>query len=159
MRFIFAVMVLALLIPGEARAEKAFDVKGAQIAARVFRFLIPKPVAPIPVLVVVDPANPGAADAVKNGLGAEFAVTMADTVPDLSGKVGVILSTGGVLKRLPADTKGVLVISPDPACADAATCVVAITTTPKTEILVSRAALGRTGLDLETSFKMLTTAR
>ncbi|KAA5610410.1 YfiR/HmsC family protein [Rhodovastum atsumiense] len=64
------------------------------------------------------------------------------------------LSQAGALAAALAG-RGVLIVSPDPASVDAAQAVVALRSQPRVEILVSRAAAQRAGLEFASAFRML----
>ncbi|MET0372720.1 MAG: YfiR/HmsC family protein [Rhizorhabdus sp.] len=141
------------------------------IAARVVSFLQPGPTGPIAAAIVFEPGNAvseaeatAIERAIGSGLAAGRSAIRAHRVP-----VGAIGSLAGY--RLAFVTAGlrpehgsiaaaatrssVLTISSDPTCVQTARCVVGITSGPKTQITVNRAAARAANVRFGSAFLML----
>ncbi|KQN21919.1 hypothetical protein ASE89_02900 [Sphingomonas sp. Leaf30] len=141
------------------------------IAARVVSFLQPGPAGTVAAAIVFEPGNAASEAeaaaierAIGSGLAAGRSAIRARRVP-----VGAIGSLAGfrlafVTTGLRAEHAGiaaaaarssVLTISSDPACVQTARCVVGITSGPKTQITVNRAAARAANIRFGSAFLML----
>ncbi len=161
-----AVALCALVLaaaPLSARADMAKDV---QIAGRALTFLENGPTGKIVLGVVFDPSKP-ASVAEKNAVVAAIgggmsagAVTLmarpveASAVPGLSG-VGALYVTTGVNVAAAAKAKKLITIGSDTACATSGACVMSVSSEPKVEIVVNRAAAAAVGAVFKAAFRMM----
>lgn len=137
-----------------AASAAGLDTKQTLIVAKVFNFLDKKP-APGSVVLV----TPGAADvaAVKTALGALKVVEGGPA--DSAGAFAIIVASPAEAVAAKGGNGNIITISGDVACVDAGACVLAVETTPKVMIYVSRAAAAKAAIEFDTSFKMLLTER
>ena len=137
----------------EALAE-GMDVKQVRIAAKVFSFLQNKP-SPGAVVVVVS----GAADAALLASALQNLKINEGGVKDVAGALAVFVKSTADANAAKSVNPRVLIIGADAGCVDASACIIAVETTPKTSVYLSRAAASSAGIDFDTSFKMLVTER
>lgn len=155
-----------LASPGAAFADAAKDL---QVAGRALTFLENGPTGKATLGVVFDPSKPASVaekNAVMAALGSGYsagAVTLvgkpveAGVVGGVSG-VNALYVTGGVNYAAvggAAKGKKLVTIGSDPACVRSGACVMGVTTTPKVEITVNRAAAAAVGAAFKAAFRMM----
>jgi hypothetical protein len=158
-----ALTMLAVATPITAYADPAKDV---QIAGRAISFLENGPTGKITMGVVFDPSKP-ASVAEKNAVMASIGGGMsagtltlvgkpveADEVAGLSG-VAVLYVTKGVNVGAAAKAKKLITIGSDVGCATSGNCVMAVSSDPKVEIVVSRSAAAAVGAVFKAAFRMM----
>ena len=164
-RFILALTASGLTAT-VASAQMTPDTINA--SAKVISFLTPAPSGAVTAAIVYDPANPASAaeaSAMESALGrlnAGSAKLTPKKVPvsALGGMSGakVAYVTAGLSAhhaKIAGAGKGVLTITGDRSCVAGGKCVVGIIGGGKTEILVSKAALGAAGVKFGSMFAML----
>lgn len=141
------------------------SARSVQVAARIASFLMPVPVDPVPSVILFrpgDPASVAEAALIERTLAGSPTLRVRRVAVNAAGNlagVRVVFVTGGLagsydlIGRL--TRAGALTIGSDRACATAGRCVVAVTTEPKVEIIVSRAARQASGLRFKSTFLML----
>ena len=139
--------------PSAALAD-GMDVKQIRIAAKVFSFLQNKP-APGAVVIVLS----GAADAALLATTLQNLKINEGRVTDVAGAVAVFVKSTADANAAKSVNPRLLIIGADAGCVDASACIVAVETTPKISVYLSRAAASSAGIDFDTSFKMLVTER
>ncbi len=141
------------------------------VAARVISFRQPAPAGPINAVIVYDPGDADSVDeaaaierSIGNGLpvGKGLLKVRRVSAGQLGGMAGasVAFVTSGLRDRqeaiAAAAQKGsILTISADMACVQAARCAVAISSSPKVQITVSRAACKAARIQFGSAFLML----
>lgn len=139
------------------------------VATRVISFLQPPPSGTIPAAIIFEPGNAiseAEASAIeKSGpLAAGKATLRLKRVPvsALGGLAGVRVAfvTGGLRDQQPqiaaaAARQSVLTVTADLACVQAGHCAVAISTTPRVQITVSRTASKTANIQFGSAFLML----
>ena len=158
-----AVVALGLAAPLSAELN-------VPIAARVVSFLQPPPSGAMTAAILFDPDNAASeaeANAIERSIGSGLAAGRsaihARRIPigamgSLIGysnafdTTGLRTEQGGIAAAAKAS---VLTISSDPACVQASRCVVGITSTPKTQITVNRAAARAANIRFGSAFLML----
>ena len=139
--------------PSAALAD-GMDVKQIRIAAKVFSFLQNKP-APGAVVIVLS----GAADAALLATTLQNLNINEGRVTDVAGAVAVFVKSTADANAAKSVNPRLLIIGADAGCVDASACIVAVETTPKISVYLSRAAASSAGIDFDTRFKMLVTER
>jgi hypothetical protein len=155
--------LLLLALPWQAGAEL-----NVQVAARVVSFLQPPPNGAVQAAIVFEPGNAvSEADAtsieraIGGGVAAGRASIRTRRVPISSlGNYRAAFVTAGLRDEQPgiaaAAARGsVVTITSDQACVQAARCVVGISSTPRVQITVSRAAARATNVRFGSAFLML----
>jgi len=152
--------------PGLAHADPAKDL---QVAGRALTFLENGPTGHAVLGVVFDPAKPASVaekNAVMAALGGGYAagaVTLvgrpveADEVAGAAG-VNALYVTGGVnyaAVGAVAKARKLITIGSSPACVGSGACVMGVTTDPKVEITVNRAAAAAVGAAFKAAFRMM----
>ncbi|WP_242181714.1 YfiR/HmsC family protein [Sphingomonas sp. CARO-RG-8B-R24-01] len=141
------------------------------IAARVVSFLQPPPSGTIAAAILFDPGNAASeaeASAIERSIGSGLAAGRSaiharrlpiGAMGSLTGyniafvTTGLRAEQGGIAAA--AAKSSVLTISSDPSCVQASRCVVGITSTPKTQITVNRAAARAANIRFGSAFLML----
>ena len=159
-----AVLVLAVAAPSSAELN-------VPIAARVVSFLQPPPSGTVAAAILFDPDNAASeaeANAIERSIGSGLAAGRSairarrlpiGTMGSLSGfdiafvTTGLRAEQGGIAAA--AARSSVLTISSDTACVQASRCVVGITSAPKTQIIVNRAAARASNIRFGSAFLML----
>ena len=159
-----AVVALGLAAPLSAELN-------VPIAARVVSFLQPPPSGAMTAAILFDPDNSASeaeANAIERSIGSGLAAGRSaiharripiGAIGSLSGysiafvTTGLRTEQGGIAAA--AAKASVLTISSDPACVQASRCVVGITSTPKTQITVNRAAARAANIRFGSAFLML----
>ncbi|TWB24505.1 hypothetical protein FBZ89_101130 [Nitrospirillum amazonense] len=144
-----ALLAAALSASGLAGAAE-MDAKQVTIAAKALGFLTTK--APAGAKVVVT-AGAAPVAAVQAALPGAF-VAAGDAAP---GAYAVFVSSAAEGKK--ALAKGTVTVGNDVACVDAGGCVIAVETTPKVTIYVSKAAASAAGVEFDPNFKMMVTEK
>ncbi|TWB48238.1 hypothetical protein [Nitrospirillum viridazoti] len=126
------------------------DAKQVTIAAKALGFLTTKAPAGAKVVVTAGAAPVAAVQAALPGA----AVTAGDAAP---GAYAVFVSSAAEGKK--ALAKGTVTVGNDVACVDAGGCVIAVETTPKVTIYVSKAAASAAGVEFDPNFKMMVTEK
>lgn len=139
--------------PAVALAD-GMDVKQVRIAAKVFSFLQNKP-SPGAVVIVLS----GAADVALLATALQTLKINEGRVTDVAGAVAVFVKSTAEANAAKSVNPRVLIIGADAGCVDASACIVAVETSPKISVYLSRAAASNAGIDFDTSFKMLVTER
>jgi hypothetical protein len=160
---------LPLLIAQLALPAYADTAKDVQIAGRALTFLENGPSGHVVIGVVFDPSKAASVaqkDAVMAALGSGLDVgslTLTGKPMDvsaISGGVAALYITGGV-NFAAAGAAGkahkLITISDDSGCVASGACVMAVTTTPKVEIKVNRAAAAAIGVSFKSAFRMMIT--
>ena len=161
-----ALAVLILGAPGLAQADPAKDL---QVAGRALTFLENGPSGHGVLGVVFDPAKPGSV-AEKNalmgvlagGVGAG-ALTLtgkpvaADDVGGVSGVTALYVTSGVNYGAVGAAAKArkLVTVGSSQACVQGGACVMGVTTEPKVEITVNRAAATAVGAVFKAAFRMM----
>lgn len=152
--------------PGVAAADAAKDL---QVAGRALTFLENGPTGKATLGVVFDPAKPASVaekNAVMAAIGGGYsagAVTLigkpveAGSVGGVSGVAALYLTEGVNYGAVGAAAKGkkLVTIGSDPACVRSGACVMGVTTEPKVEITVNRAAAAAVGAAFKAAFRMM----
>jgi hypothetical protein len=168
LRTVYAASALAfaLLFSSAASADTAKDL---QIAGRALTFLESGPAGHAVLGIVYDPAKPASVaqkDAVMAALGSGLdvgGVTLVGKpmeVGAISGGVAALfVTTGSNFPAVEAAAKAhkLVTVSNDHACVASGACVVGVTTSPKVEITVNRAAAGAVGAAFKSAFRMMIT--
>ena len=145
--------VLVSAVPVATLAD-GMDVKQIRIAAKVFSFLQNKP-SPGAIVVVLS----GAADATLLATALQNLKISDGRVADVAGAVAVFVKSTVDANAAKSVNPHLLIIGTDAGCVDASACIIAVETTPKISVYLSRAAASSAGIDFDTSFKMLVTER
>ncbi|MEA1672016.1 hypothetical protein [Nitrospirillum sp. BR 11163] len=143
------VLAAALSVSGLAGAAE-MDAKQVTIAAKALGFLTAKAPAGAKVVVTAGAAPVAAVQAALPGA----AVAAGDAAP---GAYAVFVSSAAEGKK--ALAKGTVTVGNDVACVDAGGCVIAVETTPKVTIYVSKAAASAAGVEFDPNFKMMVTEK
>lgn len=161
-----SVMALAVAAPGLAHADAAKDL---QVLGRALTFLENGPSGRTTIGVVFDPAKPASVaekDAVIAAMGSGFAaggLTIVGAPVPVSavggaGGVSALYVTNGVnygAVGAAAKAKKILTISSGTGCVSSGACVLGVTTSPKVEITVNRAAAAAVGASFKAAFRMM----
>jgi hypothetical protein len=152
--------------PSLAHADPAKDL---QVAGRALTFLENGPTGHIVLGVVFDPSKPGSVaekNAIMAAIGGGYAAgaltlsgkpIAADDVGGASG-VGALFVTTGVnygAVGAAAKSRKLVTIGSSPACAASGACVMGVTTDPKVEIVVNKAAAAAVGVAFKAAFRMM----
>lgn len=172
LRILLPVLSLCTLAGVAAPVRAEVDVKDVQVIARSLGFVNGLPGDSIAVAVLYDPARPAtAADADRFvallGQGAKAgSATLAPkkvAVGELGAQAApVVLLPEGMAAhfetlRAAARGRGMVTVTTDRTCAEKGACVMAVRSTPKVEIVISRAAGTEAGVAFKQAFKMLIT--
>lgn len=167
LRRLIALAAMAVLCaPAAAQAEAAKDL---QVMGRALTFLENGPAGRVTIGVVFDPSKPASVaekDQVMAALGGGFAaggLTIVGAPVPVSavggaGGVGALYVTNGVnygAVGAAAKAKKVLTMSSGTACVTSGACVLGVTTAPKVEITVNRAAAAAVGASFKAAFRMM----
>lgn len=144
---------LAGFMPPAAVAG-GMDVKQIRIAAKVFNFLQKKPV-PGAIVVVLT----GAADVALLSAALHSLKINEGRVTDVASAVAVFVNSIDEANAVKSVNPQLLIIGSDAHCVDVSACIIAVETTPKISVYLSRVAASNAGIDFDTSFKMLVTER
>ena len=161
-----ALAVAFLSGPGLAQADPAKDL---QVAGRALTFLENGPTGHATIGVVFDPAKPASVaekNAVMAAIGGGYSagsVTLVGkpvTVDEVGGAGGVsaFYVTGGVnyaAVGAAAKARKLVTIGSASACVNSGACVMGVTTEPKVEITVNRAAAAAVGASFKAAFRMM----
>lgn len=128
------------------------DAKQISIAAKALGFVSPKAATGAKVLVTSG-AAPVAA--VQSALAS--ATVSAGDAGAAAGAFAVFVSSIDEAQK--ANGKGTITISNNVGCVDAGACVMAVETTPKVTIFVSKAAASAAGIEFDPNFKMMITEK
>jgi hypothetical protein len=160
------VIALAMAAPLAANADEA---KNLGVAGRALTFLENGPSGRVVLGVVFDPGKPGSVaekNAIMAALGSGYAagaVTLVGKPVEASevggvGGVGALYVTGGVnyaAVGAAAKAKKLITIGSDSACVNSGACVMGVSTDPKVEITVNRAAAAAIGVAFKAAFRMM----
>ncbi|WP_421933672.1 hypothetical protein [Phenylobacterium sp.] len=159
-------MTLMLAAPMVGHADPAKDLA---VAARALTFLENGPTGRAVLGVVFDPSKPGSVaekNAIMAALGAGYAagaVTLtgkpieASAVGGASGVAALYVTEGvsyGAVGSA-AKAKKMITIGSDPACVMSGACVMGVSTDPKVDITVNRAAAAAVGATFKAAFRMM----
>jgi hypothetical protein len=159
-----SILILQWGVP--AWADTAKDV---QIAGRALTFLENGPSGHVSIGVVFDPSKASSVaqkDAVMAALGSGLEVgslTLTGKpieIGGIGGGVAALYLTEGVnfaAAGAAAKAHKLVTISDDTACVTSGACVLGVTTTPKVEIKVNRAAASAIGVSFKSAFRMMIT--
>jgi hypothetical protein len=160
----FPLIVTQLAVP--ALADTSKDI---QVAGRALSFLENGPTGHVVIGVVYDPAKAASVaqkDAVMAALGSGLdagSLTLTGKpveVGAISGGVAALYLTSGVnfaAAASAAKAHKLITISADNACVSSGECVMGVSTTPKVEIKVNRAAAAAIGVSFKSAFRMMIT--
>ncbi len=158
-------LALALGVPLESHADAA---KNLAVAGRALTFLENGPSGKAVLGVVFDPSKPGSV-AEKNALMAILASGMsagsltltgkaveASDVGGVSGVAAVYLTSGVNYGAAGGEAKAKKIITiGDSACVASGACVMGVSTDPKVDITVNRAAAAAVGATFKAAFSMM----
>ena len=161
-----ATAALIMAGPSFAHADPAKDL---QVAGRALTFLENGPSGRAVLGVVFDPAKPGSVaekNAVMAAIGGGYsagAVTLvgkpveADEVGGVSGVAALYVTAGVNYGAVGAQAKAkkLVTIGSASACVQSGACVMGVTTEPKVEITVNRAAAASVGAVFKAAFRMM----
>jgi hypothetical protein len=168
-----ALLLSAIAITGDA-AIAATD-KDIQVASRTIGFIEPALTGAVSTAIVYDKNNAASraeADQIRAALIAQGAVKAATLKPQLvdvealdglaNSKIAFV--TGGLSGQQvaifkEASRRGIVTISTDMSCVNAGRCVVGVASSPKVQIVVSRAARAATNAKFGAAFMMLITEK
>ena len=161
-----AVLATMVLTPGKAAARL-----NVPVATRIVSFVQPQPQRQIDAAIIVDPANRDSerdAAAIEEAIGSGLTVGQAtlrvrrvrtDALAKLSGAQVAFVTAGlqGSYPQIAAATarQSILTISADPDCVKDARCVVGISSTPRVQITINRAAARAAKIRFASAFLML----
>jgi hypothetical protein len=160
----FPLFAAQLALPAYADTSK--DI---QVAGRALSFLENGPSGHVVIGVVFDPSKAASVaqkDAVMAALGSGLdagSLTLTGKpmeVGAISGGVAALYLTGGVnfaAAEAAAKAHKLITISADSACVTSGACVMGVSTTPKVEIKVNRAAAAAIGVSFKSAFRMMIT--
>jgi hypothetical protein len=143
------VLLATAFLPANA-AE--MDAKQVTIAAKALGFATPKAAAGAKVVV-----TPGAAPVAAVQSALSGASVAAGDAGSAAGAFAVFVASADEAKK--AAGKGTITVGNDVACVEAGACVIAVETTPKVTIYVSKAAASAAGIDFDPNFKMMITEK
>ena len=160
------VLLLALAAPVVGKAD---PVKNLGVAGRALTFMENGPSGSAVLGVVYDPSKPASVaekNAIMGALGGGFSagsVTLtgkAIEAGDVGGASGVaaLYVTGGVnygAVGAAAKAKHLVTVGSDPACVNSGACVMGVSTDPKVDIIVNRAAAAAVGVAFKAAFRMM----
>lgn len=164
------VVTLGVLIgAGSAGAMAAsLSQKDVQIMAKAIGFLDPPPSGPATVAIAYDPSNPASkqdADEIAGFFGDGLkagAATLTAKVTEVGklaagGFVAVVVASGVKPDQVYSVTKSqhVACITPDATAVQAGQCLMSIKSSPKVEILISRAAMTGSGVGFSSAFLLM----
>lgn len=159
-------LAAAVGAPCAAYADAAKDL---QVAGRALTFLENGPAGRATIGVVFDPSKPESV-AQKNEIMAALSggfnaggLTLGGAPIPISalggaGGVHALFVTSGVNYAsvgAAAKAKKLVTVSSDPACVRSGACVMGVTTAPKVEITVNRAAAAAVGASFKAAFRMM----
>jgi hypothetical protein len=164
---VIAIVVSAAMTVGAASAQMAGST--VQVAGRVATFLQPGLSGQVTAAIVYQPGDTQSEDearTIERALGSGLVIGALRLRPrrvpisalDQLGGAKVAFVTRGTNYRAVAAAAAplsILTISSDPACAQAGYCVVTISSTPRVQITVSKAAGRAAGLRFSSGFLML----
>jgi hypothetical protein len=148
---IMAVATASSLVALSAAAAE-MDAKQVTIAAKALGFATPKASAGVKVVV-----TPGAAPVAAVQSALSTASVAGGDAASAAGAFAVFVASIDEAKK--ANGKGTITIGNDVACVEAGACVIAVETTPKVTIYVSKAAASAAGVDFDPNFKMMVTEK
>lgn len=145
--------------------------KDVLVASRALNFISPKPSGTVIAAIIYDPSN-AASKADADGLMATIGSSLKAGKVTLSAKLveinnlaevsgagiafvtdGLAANHGAIANQLSGT--GVLAASTDLACVQAGKCALGVSTSPKVEIFVNKAAAGSAGLEFLPAFLMM----
>lgn len=162
-----AAFAIAAMTTGVASAQMADNA--VQVAVRVVSFLQPAPTGTVTAAIIYQPgdaASENEARAIERALGAGHVVGSMRLKPkkvamgalgELAGARVAFVTRGTDYREIASATaaRSILTISSDPACTRAGYCVVTISSAPKVQIIVSKAASKAAKLRFSSGFLML----
>jgi hypothetical protein len=165
--WIVAVFAAFFMMSGPVSAQMGGN--NVQVAGRVASFLQPPPAGRIQVAIVYDPGDPASeneARSIERSLGAGLVIgnmllkpkrVASNSLHGLAGTRVAFVTRGTDYRAIAfaAAARSILTISSDPACAQAGFCTVTISSTPRVQITVSRAATRAAKLKFSAAFLML----
>ncbi len=155
-------VALALLSAGVTDSSAAASDKDIQIIGKALSFISGGPSGDVAVDIIFDPSNPASvsdADAVASLLSAGVAsgkITLsgAKTASSTGAKVAYI-AAGAEGKASALSGQGIITVSSNPECAKSSGCVLGVSTSPKVEIHVGKAAAESAGAAFGSAFRMM----
>lgn len=164
-----AAPIAAIALVGAPTGARADAAKDLQVLGRALTFLENGPSGRTTIGVVFDPAKPASVaekDEVIAALGGGFAaggITIVGApipVAAVGGAAGLgaLYVTEGVNYAAvgsAAKAKKILTVSSAAACVTSGACVMGVTTVPKVEITVNRAAAAAVGATFKAAFRMM----
>lgn len=162
-----AVVAMGAIATGSAPGPTMDN--GVQVAGRVVSFLQPAVSGTVTAAIVYQPgvaASESEARAIERALGSGLVVgslrlkpkrVAADALDGLAGTKVAFVTQGADYRAITSASasRSILTISFDPACTKAALCAVAISSTPRVQIIVSKAATRAANLRFSSGFLML----
>lgn len=139
------------------------------VGGRVVSFLQPPPSGPLIAAIVYEPGNDASereARAIEHELGSGLKVgalsfrprrVASNALGELAGARLAFVTRGTNYRQVTsaANARSIVTISSDPACTLAGQCTVAIQSTPRVQIIVSRAACLAARIKFSAAFLML----
>lgn len=170
-RLATAAFLAAALLTGSPAAADVSE-KDLQVAAKTLGFTDPPMAGSVKVGLIYDASNAQSqseAEAVQAIMGAGLesgAITMVpvmvpvDQLDASLGGLGVAFVMGGMSAHFDkifeaTKSKKLLSISADPACAEAGRCVMSVTSEPKVQITVNKAASESSAIAFSPAFRMM----
>ena len=166
--------LFVLVQAGATPASAETTAKDIKIAARAVAFMNNPPSGPSVAAIISDPANAASkqeAETIQSAMGSGLKAGKAKLTPALVdvntldlGGAKVAFLTGGLGSHFEAifsatTAASVLSISTDMTCVNAGKCVVGIASSPKVEIVVSKAARESAGIGFKSAFLMMVKER
>jgi hypothetical protein len=154
-RGILAALTIATLVGATpVPVEAGMDTKQVRIAAKVFSYLHEKPQPGASVVVIAGAADVAALTAALGGL-----KVSEGSVADAANAVAAFVNSTAEADAARRLNPRLLTIGVDVGCIEASACVIAVETTPKVSVYLSRKAAMSANIDFDTSFRMLVTER
>ena len=161
------VFTIAAIAPGAAAAPRADT--NVQVAGRILSYLQPPVSGSVSAAIIYQPgdaASENEARSIERALGTGLVVgslrlqprrVPVNALDRLAGAKVAFVTRGTDYRAVAAATapRSILTISSDPACTRAGYCVVTISSAPRLQIIVSKAATRAARLRFNTSFLML----
>lgn len=140
-----------------------------KVGGRVASFLQPGPSGPVTTAIIYEPGDDASemeARAIERELGGGLIVgsltlrsrkVASNALDDLAGAKIAFVTRGTNYREIAsaAALRSILTISSDPACARAGNCAVVIQSSPRIQIIVSRAACSAARIRFNVAFLML----
>jgi len=162
----------ALIAAGATTAQLApaqMTSKNVLVGARALSFLQPALSGSVTAAIVYQPGDAGSeaeAQAIERALGSGLVIgslrlkpkkVSADALGSLAGAKVAFVTRGTNYRQVAsvATQRSIITISSDPGCAQAGLCVISISSRPKVQIVVSKAACNASKVKFGAAFLML----